>query len=138
MFLFILGGYSSIVDYIYFSDFVGGDVLSYSLVVLSFWVTIIIYYGSVSSVQSNIIYFNLFVFGLIYVLLITFYVTNLLSFYFFFEASMIPTLLILMGWGYQPERLQAGLYFLFYTLLASLPLLSVIIISYKELGRLDL
>jgi NADH-ubiquinone oxidoreductase chain 4 len=28
-----------------------------------------------------------------------------------------------LGWGYQPERLQAGLYLLFYTLFASLPLL---------------
>lgn len=28
-----------------------------------------------------------------------------------------------MGWGYQPERLQAGYYLLFYTLFASLPLL---------------
>ena len=32
-----------------------------------------------------------------------------------------------MGWGYQPERLQASIYFMFYTLFASLPLLLVII-----------
>jgi NADH-ubiquinone oxidoreductase chain 4 len=31
-----------------------------------------------------------------------------------------------MGWGYQPERLQAGIYFLFYTLRVSLPLLLAI------------
>jgi NADH-ubiquinone oxidoreductase chain 4 len=30
---------------------------------------------------------------------------------------------LILGWGYQPERLQAGIYLLFYTLLASLPLL---------------
>nr|AJF48481.1 NADH dehydrogenase subunit 4 [Sweltsa longistyla] len=30
---------------------------------------------------------------------------------------------LILGWGYQPERLQAGVYLLFYTLLASLPLL---------------
>src|SRR5271154_4054721 len=30
---------------------------------------------------------------------------------------------MIIGWGYQPERTQAGIYFLFYTLTASLPLL---------------
>jgi NADH-ubiquinone oxidoreductase chain 4 len=44
-------------------------------------------------------------------------------FYLFFERRLIPTLLLILGWGYQPERLQAGIYLLFYTLLASLPLL---------------
>lgn len=44
-------------------------------------------------------------------------------FYLFFERRLIPTLLLILGWGYQPERLQAGLYLLFYTLIASLPLL---------------
>jgi NADH-ubiquinone oxidoreductase chain 4 len=36
---------------------------------------------------------------------------------------LIPTLFLILGWGYQPERVQAGIYLLFYTLLASLPLL---------------
>lgn len=43
---------------------------------------------------------------------------------------MIPTLFIIIGWGYQPERIQAGVYFLFYTLFASLPLLIIIIINF--------
>ena len=40
-----------------------------------------------------------------------------------FSTWTIPTLFLILGWGYQPERLQAGIYLLFYTLLASLPLL---------------
>jgi NADH-ubiquinone oxidoreductase chain 4 len=36
---------------------------------------------------------------------------------------LIPTLFLILGWGYQPERVQAGISLLFYTLLASLPLL---------------
>jgi NADH-ubiquinone oxidoreductase chain 4 len=47
----------------------------------------------------------------------------LFSFYLFFESSLIPTVFLILGWGYQPERLQAGIYLLFYTLLASLPIL---------------
>lgn len=64
---------------------------------------------------------------LIVILLIFLYLTfrriSLFIFYLFFERSLIPTLLLILGWGYQPERLQAGIYLLFYTLLASLPLL---------------
>jgi NADH-ubiquinone oxidoreductase chain 4 len=54
---------------------------------------------------------------------LTFRRISLFIFYLFFESSLIPTLLLILGWGYQPERLQAGVYLLFYTLLASLPLL---------------
>jgi NADH-ubiquinone oxidoreductase chain 4 len=48
---------------------------------------------------------------------------NTLAFYTFFELSLIPILLIILGWGYQPERLQAGLYMMLYTLFGSIPLL---------------
>ncbi len=40
-------------------------------------------------------------------------------------------------WGYQPERLQAGLYILFYTLGASLPLLMAILYLYYYRGNSD-
>ncbi len=56
-------------------------------------------------------------------LFLTFRCLNLFLFYVFFERRLIPTLFLILGWGYQPERLQAGLYLLFYTLFASLPLL---------------
>lgn len=53
-------------------------------------------------------------------------------FYLFFERSLIPTLFLILGWGYQPERLQAGVYLLFYTLLASLPILLGIFYIYSK------
>jgi len=53
-------------------------------------------------------------------------------FYLFFERSLIPTLFLILGWGYQPERLQAGVYLLFYTLLASLPMLLGIFYIYNQ------
>jgi NADH-ubiquinone oxidoreductase chain 4 len=71
--------------------------------------------------------FNFLVIILIFILLLTFSVGEYLYFYFFFEASLIPTLIIILGWGYQPERLQAGVYFLFYTMSVSLPLLLLVI-----------
>jgi NADH-ubiquinone oxidoreductase chain 4 len=58
-------------------------------------------------------------------------------FYLFFEATLIPTLMLIMGWGYQPERIQAGVYILFYTLAASLPLLIIIFWLKSLLGSIN-
>jgi NADH-ubiquinone oxidoreductase chain 4 len=60
---------------------------------------------------------------------------NLFSFYLFFESSLITTVFLILGWGYQPERLQAGIYLLFYTLLASLPILVGIFYVYSVYSR---
>jgi len=68
----------------------------------------------------------------------TFRSIGLLSFYIFFESRLIPTLFLILGWGYQPEWVQAGIYLLFYTLLASLPLLVGILFVYNSLGSLYL
>lgn len=67
------------------------------------------------------------VFFIIIFLFISFSTFNYLFFYIFFEIRLIPTLYLILGWGYQPERILAGLYLLFYTLFASLPLLIGII-----------
>jgi len=65
-----------------------------------------------------------FVIILLFVNLIyVFYINRFLYFYFIFEISLIPIFLIITGWGYQPERLQAGFYIFIYTLLGSLPFL---------------
>lgn len=105
------------------------DSLRVGLVVLRIWVGGLIVFSSyrVISLAEFSLVFILLVYSLVFTLVITFFRGRLLLFYFFFEASLIPTLLIIMGWGYQPERLQAGVYFLFYTLTASLPLLILII-----------
>ncbi len=54
---------------------------------------------------------------LVLFLLLTFSCIDYLIFYIRLEASLIPTLILILGWGYQPERVQAGIYILFYTLL---------------------
>ena len=46
-----------------------------------------------------------------------------LRFYILFELSLLPTLGMVMLYGYQPEKLRAGAYLLLYTALRSLPLL---------------
>lgn len=71
-------------------------------------------------------------------LVLTFSCTDYLIFYVCFESSLIPTFILILGWGYQPERLQAGVYILFYTLFASLPLLVSLVRLYRSGGRLTM
>nr|YP_009412733.1 NADH dehydrogenase subunit 4 [Anabropsis carnarius]ASK85604.1 NADH dehydrogenase subunit 4 [Anabropsis carnarius] len=103
----------------------GMDVMSFGLILLSFWICALMITAS-ESIYHYKYYNELFTFMVIFLLLMlfcTFSSLSLFSFYLFFEGSLIPTLFLILGWGYQPERLQAGIYLLFYTLLASLPLL---------------
>lgn len=106
----------------------GLDLLSYGLVLLSLWICglIIISRRSLYFINLNFNYFLFNILCLLLLLLLTFSTINLFIFYVFFERRLIPTIFLIFGWGYQPERLQAGLYLLFYTLFASLPLLIVL------------
>nr|QGX06392.1 NADH dehydrogenase subunit 4 [Microperla geei] len=105
--------------------FMGCDVLSYGLILLSLWICVLMMTASESIYRFKNYegFFMLMILSLLILLYLTFSTTNLFLFYLFFESSLIPTLFMILGWGYQPERLQAGVYLLFYTLLASLPLL---------------
>jgi NADH-ubiquinone oxidoreductase chain 4 len=44
-----------------------------------------------------------------------------------FEMSLIPILIVILGWGYQVERIQASIYLLIYTMFFSLPFLGGLI-----------
>nr|URX54482.1 NADH dehydrogenase subunit 4 [Neotermes sp. 8 AB-2022a] len=113
----------------------GCDCISYGLILLSFWICVLMIMASESVFRSSY-YSGLFLFFvilLIIMLFCTFGSVGLFSFYLFFESSLIPTVFIILGWGYQPERLQAGIYLLFYTLLASLPMLVGIFYVYGVL-----
>jgi len=118
----------------------GCDLISYGLVLLSLWICVLIILARESVFRTN--YFSgFFVFVVVFLMVMlycTFRRISLLSFYVFFESRLIPTLFLILGWGYQPERVQAGIYLLFYTLLASLPLLVGILFVYNNLGSLCL
>nr|AFU51396.1 NADH dehydrogenase subunit 4 [Neopanorpa pulchra] len=122
------------------SYFMGCDLLSYGLILLSFWICSLMYMASESVYKSNFYknYFSFMILILLILLYFTFSSMNLFMFYLFFESSLIPTLFLIIGWGYQPERLQAGVYLLFYTLLASLPLLVGIFFIYEDSSILSM
>ena len=81
--------------------------------------------------------FNLRIAVLTVVLVLAFSSSNALRFYIFFEISLIPTLALIIGWGYQPERLQAGSYMIMYTVSASLPLLVVLLYHRYNVGSIE-
>nr|AND96689.1 NADH deshydrogenase subunit 4 [Phalops smaragdinus] len=121
------------------SYFFGCDLLSFTMVLLSFWVCSLMILASESVNYKG--YFNNFfmlvVLFLMFFLFVTFTSMNLFVFYLFFEMSLIPTLILIVGWGYQPERLQAGIYLLFYTLFVSLPMMISIFYYYEKFFVLD-
>nr|YP_009905695.1 NADH dehydrogenase subunit 4 [Ctenocephalides felis]QLI54056.1 NADH dehydrogenase subunit 4 [Ctenocephalides felis]QUO98915.1 NADH dehydrogenase subunit 4 [Ctenocephalides felis felis]QXG83125.1 NADH dehydrogenase subunit 4 [Ctenocephalides felis felis] len=132
LFIYMILGMKSIMIVNISLNF-GYDIMSYSLNLLSIWIIILMLMASILIYKNNY-NLNLFLLLLIFLLLmlfLTFSSLNYFWFYFFFESSLIPTLLLILGWGYQPERLQAGMYLMFYTLFASLPLLIMFMWLYK-------
>nr|YP_010586311.1 NADH dehydrogenase subunit 4 [Lepidostoma fui]UZZ44086.1 NADH dehydrogenase subunit 4 [Lepidostoma fui] len=103
----------------------GIDLISYFLIFLSIWISGLMILASMKlynfKVSDFFFLFNILI--LLFLLICTFSSLNLFMFYLFFEGSLIPVLFLIMGWGGQPERIQAGLYLLFYTLFVSLPML---------------
>ncbi len=115
------------------------DLLSNNLIILTLWVSafIIIARQKIFITQNKESFFFFFVIMLSIILILRFSFSNFLLFYIIFEASLIPTLFIILGWGYQPERFQARFYLILYTVSASLPLLISIILIFNFSGRLS-
>nr|YP_009995462.1 NADH dehydrogenase subunit 4 [Ochthebius salinarius]QNP09917.1 NADH dehydrogenase subunit 4 [Ochthebius salinarius] len=139
IFLMFLFNFSFNYIYMNISYFFGCDLLSYMMILLTVWICSLMIMASQKIYKMNF-YSNLFLF-LILMLMLSLYCTfstmNLFIFYLFFEMSLIPTLILIIGWGYQPERIQAGVYLLFYTMLASLPMLISIFYYYNIQNSLD-
>nr|YP_010729874.1 NADH dehydrogenase subunit 4 [Parnassius mnemosyne]WEF74745.1 NADH dehydrogenase subunit 4 [Parnassius mnemosyne] len=122
------------------SYMMGCDLISFGLILLSIWICMLMVMASESLYKNNF-YINFFLLNIIILMImlyLTFSVLNLFMFYLFFEGSLIPTLMLIIGWGYQPERIQAGMYLLFYTLFASLPMLMGIFFIFNNLNYLTI
>ena len=102
------------------------DIISISLILLSVWLLVFIIFSQFNFKMKNNL--RLFFILLNIILIISFIINNILLFYFFFECSLIPIFIIIIGWGYQLERIKSRFYLLIYTLFASLPLLIIILV----------
>nr|YP_010704578.1 NADH dehydrogenase subunit 4 [Enchelycore pardalis]ULM61735.1 NADH dehydrogenase subunit 4 [Enchelycore pardalis] len=122
--------------------YIATDPLSTPLLVLSCWLLPLMIIASQNHVSPEPITrqrtFIMLLITLQIFLILAFGSTEIMMFYIMFEATLIPTLIIITRWGNQAERLNAGTYFLFYTLAGSLPLLVALLILQKDIGSLSL
>nr|QXU60368.1 NADH dehydrogenase subunit 4 [Talegalla fuscirostris] len=124
------------------SPWTGIDQISSPLLVLSCWLLPLMIMASQNHLQHEPpSRKRAFIATLITVqpfIIMAFSTTELMLFYISFEATLIPTLILITRWGNQPERLSAGIYLLFYTLISSLPLLITILFLHTKMGTLHL
>nr|YP_010312857.1 NADH dehydrogenase subunit 4 [Motacilla tschutschensis taivana]QHB79336.1 NADH dehydrogenase subunit 4 [Motacilla tschutschensis]ULM61912.1 NADH dehydrogenase subunit 4 [Motacilla tschutschensis taivana] len=116
------------------------DQISSPLLVLSCWLLPLMIMASQNHLEleptiRKRIFTTTMVLAQLFILL-AFSASELMLFYIAFEATLIPTLILITRWGNQPERLNAGIYLLFYTLASSLPLLIAILHLHNQIGTL--
>nr|BAO99263.1 NADH dehydrogenase subunit 4 [Channa marulius] len=126
----------------YLSPYMATDPLSTPLLVLTCWLLPLMILASQNHTTNEPInrqrmYITLLI-SLQFFLIMTFTATEIIMFYIMFEATLIPTLILITRWGNQTERLNAGTYFLFYTLAGSLPLLVALLLLQNTAGTLSL
>lgn len=105
-----------------FNEFIIIDNLSLIIIILTSIRVILII---LSTKNSNKI--SLTIIPIIINLIFTFIISKIINFYILFELVLIPTIILIIIEGKQPERIQARIYLLIYTITASLPLLIRII-----------
>nr|QMX85843.1 NADH dehydrogenase subunit 4 [Platencyrtus parkeri] len=110
------------------------DNFSLMMLMMSIWIMSICL-SLKMNFKHKIYYFMLLI--LLITLSLSFLMINLFMFYFFYEVSLIPIFLIIMGWGYQPERLKASLYLFLYTLFFSLPFLFILFFLFLSFNTLN-
>nr|YP_009453867.1 NADH dehydrogenase subunit 4 [Maxomys surifer]ASP44954.1 NADH dehydrogenase subunit 4 [Maxomys surifer] len=124
-----------------FSITFSSDPLSTPLIILTTWLLPLMLLASQNHMKKEKLFNQKLYISMLIILqillIMTFSATELILFYILFEATLIPTLIIITRWGNQTERLNAGIYFLFYTLIGSIPLLIALISIQNSMGTLN-
>nr|WNH19146.1 NADH dehydrogenase subunit 4 [Menticirrhus saxatilis] len=126
----------------FLNPYMATDPLSTPLLVLTCWLLPLMLLASqnhtaLEPINRQRMYITLLI-SLQIFLILAFSATEVIMFYVMFEATLIPTLFLITRWGNQAERLNAGTYFLFYTLAGSLPLLVALLLLQNSTGTLSL
>nr|YP_008854385.1 NADH dehydrogenase subunit 4 [Meretrix lyrata]AGR50832.1 NADH dehydrogenase subunit 4 [Meretrix lyrata] len=138
VFMLVNSGYSC---YYLLSEWFGLDQLSYIMVILCILVLSTSLVSSCKDLKLNVSLYERNGVSMVELVvlislgsMIFFSLSSWMDFYFFFEFSLVPTFWLILKWGYQPERLQAGLYMVMYTVSASLPLLAGLVMFWLSVG----
>nr|YP_007026429.1 NADH dehydrogenase subunit 4 [Hapalogenys analis]AFV57330.1 NADH dehydrogenase subunit 4 [Hapalogenys analis]QOH92227.1 NADH dehydrogenase subunit 4 [Hapalogenys analis]UUA63053.1 NADH dehydrogenase subunit 4 [Girella punctata]WPS66090.1 NADH dehydrogenase subunit 4 [Hapalogenys analis] len=126
----------------FLNPYMATDPLSTPLLVLTCWLLPLMILASQSHMASDTtnrqrLYISLLT-SLQIFLILAFSATEIIMFYVMFETTLVPTLFLITRWGNQAERLNAGTYFMFYTLAGSLPLLVSLLLLQNTTGTLSL
>nr|QOJ44997.1 NADH dehydrogenase subunit 4 [Allobates insperatus] len=117
------------------------DEVSSPLLILTCWLTAPTIMASQSKISKEpISRQRTYIFTIITLqitTLLTFLANNLILFFIMFEATMIPTLILITRWGAQKERMMAGTYLLFYNLSGSMALLTALLFFHENIGTLS-
>nr|YP_009633193.1 NADH dehydrogenase subunit 4 [Carcharhinus falciformis]AHH34177.1 NADH dehydrogenase subunit 4 [Carcharhinus falciformis]QBS48174.1 NADH dehydrogenase subunit 4 [Carcharhinus falciformis]QIS49074.1 NADH dehydrogenase subunit 4 [Carcharhinus falciformis] len=134
--------WNSDIGWDFSNQYLAIDPLSTPLLILTCWLLPLMILASQNHISPEPLtrqrtYISLLI-SLQFFLIMAFSATEMILFYIMFEATLIPTLIIITRWGNQTERLNAGTYFLFYTLIGSLPLLIALLSMQNNLGTLSM
>jgi NADH-ubiquinone oxidoreductase chain 4 len=127
--IFIVSRYEGLLSSSFVRILITTSFLGTFLICLTLWISMLMFLVRLkySFINSSFRLFSFLVLALALIVTLFFCTDNLFLFYIIFEFSLLPTFLLILKWGYQPERLQASLYFVMYTVCGSLPLLFVIL-----------
>nr|YP_007317702.1 NADH dehydrogenase subunit 4 [Bufo tibetanus]AFV63168.1 NADH dehydrogenase subunit 4 [Bufo tibetanus] len=118
------------------------DEISSPLLVLTCWLTAPTLLASQSKLfKEPISRQRAYIFTIIMLqvtTLLAFLADNMILFFIMFEATMIPTLIVITRWGAQKERMLAGTYLIFYTLFGSMALLTALLYFHETFGTMSI
>nr|ARO34982.1 NADH dehydrogenase subunit 4 [Cerion tridentatum costellata] len=90
------------------------------------------------TMQEKSVWYQVSILAMMLTLMGCFSVSSFIMFYITFETALIPIMILIISWGYQPERLQASSYMLLYTVIASLPMLLSSLYIYSFLSSFNI
>nr|YP_010692608.1 NADH dehydrogenase subunit 4 [Tricentrus davidi]WBV77349.1 NADH dehydrogenase subunit 4 [Tricentrus davidi] len=128
-FIFIFMFNSADLNFFSISYLLGVDYISYILIILSFYIVSLMNLSSLILIGDSLFLLVNYLIGIS--LFVVFSSMNMIIMYISFEFLLVPLMILILGWGYQPERLRSGIYLFFYTLFGSLPLFIFIIYVYN-------
>jgi NADH:ubiquinone oxidoreductase subunit 4 (subunit M) len=113
---------------------IGIDGISLFFILLTNLLILLCLLSSWNSIQVNTKYFVILFLLMEFLLIGTFCILDLLLFYVFFEAVLIPMYFIIGLWGSRERKIRASYFFFIYTLLGSVFMLLAILYMYNQVG----
>jgi proton-translocating NADH-quinone oxidoreductase chain M len=125
------------VPYSNINVFIGVDGISLFFILLTTLLIPICLLASWDSIIFSVKEYNIAFLFMGSLLICVFTVLDVLFFYIFFEAILIPMFLIIGVWGSRERKIRASYQFFIYTLIGSVLMLLAILTMYAQIGTTD-